>query len=332
MCMCYMLFFTIGRSSMKQYMPMKPVKRGFKVWVRADAVNGYFSTFDVYVGKPADGTVTEVGLGERVVLQLSEDLRGQKYQLYFDNFFTSCSLMETLTSQQLYGCGTTRPTRRGFPETLKTVSLERGKSAFCQRGDLVASVWMDKKPVTMLSTPSQAEDSHTALRRQRDGTRVPVQCTDAVVLYNKYMAGVDKGDQIRQYNRVRTRCYKYYKYIFCFLFDVSITNSFHLHPPPCHPVINASKHSACDLPINWSVVTTVASGWAVLDPSIHLHLCQHHTTWVPYQHSAHALLYISPPTQTSGDGAYTARSTVSQPGGVILCGTVRSVQANHHFV
>ena len=208
---------------MKQYMPMKPVKRGFKVWVRADAVNGYFSTFDVYIGKPADGTVTEVGLGERVVLQLSEDLRGQKYQLYFD---TSCSLMETLTSQQLYGCGTTRPTRRGFPETLKTVSLERGKSAFCQRGDLVASVWMDKKPVTMLSTLSQAEESHTALRRQRDGTRVPVQCTDAVVLYNKYMAGVDKGDQIRQYYRVRTRCYKYYKYILWFLFDVSITNSF----------------------------------------------------------------------------------------------------------
>ena len=209
MCMCYMLFFTIGRSSMKQYMPMKPVKRGFKVWVRADAVNGYFSTFDVYVGKPADGTVTEVGLGERVVLQLSEDLRGQKYQLYFDNFFTSCSLMETLTSQQLYACGTTHPTRRGFPETLKTVSLERGKSAFCQCGDLVACVWMDKKPVTMLSTLSQAEGSNTALRRQRDGTRVPVQCTDTVVLYNKYMAGFNKGDQIQQYYRVRTRCYKY---------------------------------------------------------------------------------------------------------------------------
>ena len=46
---------------MKQYMPMKPVKRGFKVWVRADAVNGYFCDFDVYVGRPGDGTT---GLGE----------------------------------------------------------------------------------------------------------------------------------------------------------------------------------------------------------------------------------------------------------------------------
>ena len=101
-----------------------------------------------------------------------------------------------------------------------------GESVFCQRGDLVASVWMDKKPVNMLSTLAQADATHTALRRQRDGTRVSVQCTDAVVLYNQYMAGVDKGDQLRQYYRVRTKCRKYYKYIFWFLFDVAITNSY----------------------------------------------------------------------------------------------------------
>ena len=53
-----------------------------------------------------------------------------------------------------------------------------------------------------------------------------MQCTDAVVLYNKYMAGVDKGDQLRQYYRVRTKCMKNYKYIFWFLFDVAITNAY----------------------------------------------------------------------------------------------------------
>ena len=70
----------------------------------------------------------------------------------------------------------------------------------------MASVWMDKKPVTMLSTLAQADATHTAQRRQRDGLRVSVQCPDAVVLYNQYMAGVDKGDQYRQYYRVRTKC------------------------------------------------------------------------------------------------------------------------------
>jgi hypothetical protein len=208
------LYMYVYRSSMKQYMPMKPVKHGFKVWARADAVNGYFCTFEVYIGRPSDGTTTEVGLGERVVLQLSESLRGGNYQLYSDNYFTTCHLLDTLQTHQLYGCGTTRTSRRNFPETLKTVSLERGEHAFCQRGDLVASVWMDKKPVHLLSTLAQADVTHTAQRKQKDGSRLSVQCPDAVVLYNQYMAGVDKGDQLRQYYRVRTKCRKNYEYIF----------------------------------------------------------------------------------------------------------------------
>lgn len=36
---------------MKQYMPKKPVKCGFKVWMLADAHTGYVSGFEVYTGK-----------------------------------------------------------------------------------------------------------------------------------------------------------------------------------------------------------------------------------------------------------------------------------------
>ena len=43
------------------------------------------------------------------------------------------------------------------------------------------------------------------------------------------MAGVDKGDQLRKYYSVRLKCNKNYKYIFWFLFDVSITNAFILN-------------------------------------------------------------------------------------------------------
>ena len=193
---------------------MKPVKRGINVWVRADSVNGYFYNFDVYIGKASDGRTTEVGLGERVVLQLSEELQGERYQLFFDNYFTTTHLLDPLHSHQLYGCGTTRSSHCRFPQTLKEVSLERGETVYCQRGDLVASVWMDKKPVTVLSTLAQADVTHTAQRRQKDGTRDSVQCPDAVVLYNQFMAGVDKGDQLRQYYRVRTHSTKCYKYIF----------------------------------------------------------------------------------------------------------------------
>ena len=50
---------------MKQYVPLKPTKCGFKVLVHADSVTGYFCDFNIYVGR--ETTVAEEGLGERVV-------------------------------------------------------------------------------------------------------------------------------------------------------------------------------------------------------------------------------------------------------------------------
>ena len=60
-----------GRHSIKQYNPMKPIKRGYKLCVRAD-MDGYISKFDVYQLKTNtssgdsedNGTKQEFGLGE----------------------------------------------------------------------------------------------------------------------------------------------------------------------------------------------------------------------------------------------------------------------------
>ena len=76
-----------GRSSLKQYMPLKPVRRGIKVWARAEASNGYVSAFQVYTGK--QGGTTETGLGAKVVKSLTEDLKGSNRHLFFDNYFSS---------------------------------------------------------------------------------------------------------------------------------------------------------------------------------------------------------------------------------------------------
>lgn len=40
-----------GRCVLKQYMPLKPIKRGYKVWCLADAVTGFISAFIVFTGK-----------------------------------------------------------------------------------------------------------------------------------------------------------------------------------------------------------------------------------------------------------------------------------------
>ena len=111
-----------GRSSLKQYMPMKPTKRGIKVWVAADSTNGYFSRFEVYTGKK--NNTTEHGLGARVVKTLTSDLKGKYHHVYFDNYFTSLKLLEDLEKDNTYACGTARKDRKGFPPQLKKPNLK----------------------------------------------------------------------------------------------------------------------------------------------------------------------------------------------------------------
>ena len=66
-------------------------------------------------------------------------------------------------------------------------------------------------------------------RRQTNGSREEVSCPLAITSYNKNMAAVDKGDQSRGYYHCRIKSRKFYKYIYYFLFDVTITNAFILY-------------------------------------------------------------------------------------------------------
>ena len=63
----------------------KPVKWGFKLWCRCDAVSGYLYQFDLYTGRKTD---TEYGLGEGVVIMLTNSLEQLCCQIFIDNFFS----------------------------------------------------------------------------------------------------------------------------------------------------------------------------------------------------------------------------------------------------
>ena len=118
----------------------------------------------------------------------------------------------------------------------QTYPTYRGDSKVVQKGSLVGSAWRDNKVITVLSTNSQPDVPGTVLRRQKDGSKVTVDCPQSIIHYNKYMGGVDRGDQLHGYYSCRTRSWKFYKYIFYFLFDVAVTNAYILyknfHPNP----------------------------------------------------------------------------------------------------
>ena len=98
-------------------MPLKPVKRGIKVWVLAESKTGYFCKFKVYTGK--GDCVDDKGLGASVVCSLTEHLKDKHHHVYFDNFFTSPDLMVDLYSKGIYACGTARKDRRGELKNIK---------------------------------------------------------------------------------------------------------------------------------------------------------------------------------------------------------------------
>ena len=188
------------------------------------------------------GERVEVGLGGSVVTRLTQDLVGKHYHIYMDSFFSSVSLYRQLLLHSIYCTGTIRKNRRNFPPALKEFAKRglgsRGDSEVRQDGNIAVSVWQDTRPVSFITSGHNPASTTSVRRKKIDGSTVEVECPQCIVSYNKYMGGVDKGDQYHKYYHVRMKSRKSYKYIFWFLFEVCVFNSFILsHYSPCnHPI------------------------------------------------------------------------------------------------
>ena len=61
-------------------------------------------------------------------MQLTRSLIGTNVRLYFDNFFTTPSLIFKLKQDQIYSWGTVCQNRKGMPKNLKKdKEMKRGK-------------------------------------------------------------------------------------------------------------------------------------------------------------------------------------------------------------
>lgn len=73
-----------GRLGFRQYLPLKPIKWGIKVWVMADSSTGYCAKFQVYSGREGPA---EKGLAHRVVMDLTKPYVRSHLSVYMDNFY-----------------------------------------------------------------------------------------------------------------------------------------------------------------------------------------------------------------------------------------------------
>jgi len=214
-----------GRSSLKQYMPLKPVKRGYKVWVRADAKTGYMYQFEIYAGKSSDES-PDVGLGTKVVLKLTTALSGTQSHVTFDNFFSCVTLLETLFANGILATATVRSHCTDLPALARSKNdLQRGQSKWRTRQNTGYFQWRDTKIVHVISTAFKPYEYAPVRRTQKDGSRSEVQCPLPVAQYTRRMGGVDRFDQKRSCFSVSRRSFKWWTRIFYFLLDSAVVNA-----------------------------------------------------------------------------------------------------------
>ena len=89
-----------GRLVIKQYMKDKPTKWGIKVFVLADARNGYTVRLQVYAGINSTISSAAPGLSTRVVLELLDGLETNSPKFYMDNYYTSPELFMALYKKE----------------------------------------------------------------------------------------------------------------------------------------------------------------------------------------------------------------------------------------
>ncbi|KAK3862225.1 hypothetical protein Pcinc_031890 [Petrolisthes cinctipes] len=231
-----------GISSLKQYLPSKPHKWGYKIFCLCGA-DGIMYDFEVYTGKilPVPGE-PDLGASSNVVLDLVKSVpTGIYHLLYFDNWFTSKPLMTTLAKKQILCLGTVRVNRLpglSFGSDKDLLKTGRGthqeKSALVDDVEVRAVKWMDNRSVNLLSTFASVEPKGECKRYdKKKKSTVMIPCPAIVLEYNKFMGGVDLMDSLLSLYRIHTRSKKYYhKLLFHFL-DVTVVNCWLLYRRDC---------------------------------------------------------------------------------------------------
>ncbi|PSN50206.1 PiggyBac transposable element-derived protein 4, partial [Blattella germanica] len=141
------------------------------------------------------------------VNELTQNIHGQGYKLYIDNFFSSPDLFNDVVLTINFLVFTSILTRlsSSFSSIRRWSKLKRGDIRVRSKHDLTAIIWKDKRGVHMLTNihnvPAEANfcDSHgNALIED----------------YNRHMGYVDKSDRMADSYSISRRTMKWTKKLF----------------------------------------------------------------------------------------------------------------------
>lgn len=217
-----------GRSVLKQYQPLKPIKRGVKIWERCDSMTGYVYDFDVYSGKEMERV--EGTLGERVVKKLTSSVRDSGVSFCFDRFFTSVNLMNTLPFPAVGTCISSRKEMPNFNKRKRTRGEVEAKE---NNNGTIAFMWMDTKEVMIMSNCHNNNVVQIS-RKTKTGTKIDIPAPEAIEFYNAHMGGVDLSDQLTGLYEIDRKSQKWWRKVFYKLVLTAAVNSWIIFKELCH--------------------------------------------------------------------------------------------------
>lgn len=182
------------------------------------------------IGKDESLQLGDRGHSHAIVMSLLEGLEGKGHHVFTDNYYSSPALFAELREKGFGACGTVRVNRRGIPAAMKQ-PMGKGEVATAWVDEsMMALKWVDKRPVSMLSTIHD-DRMMTKVRRTRraDGGQEEIRKPVVIEEYNKYMGGVDRSDQLLSYYGFPHRTLKWWKRALFHLLDMAVVNAYVLY-------------------------------------------------------------------------------------------------------
>jgi len=226
-----------GRSSIKVFMPLKPIKIGLKAYVLCESSTGFVLNWDLHTGEIKDD---DYGVTYKIVMKLTESYEGEGYVVFMDRFYTSLQLFTDLKMFNIGAVGTIQQNRaqlsKEHQESIQSLQYDE-IIYFRNSEELLLSVWKDRKSVLVVSNYHQPEEEETERRTRRKdytettvpGEKVLLSIPKSIIDYTAHMGGVDHFDQVSQYYSPQIRTHRWYIKIFLHFLEISVVNSYTIY-------------------------------------------------------------------------------------------------------
>lgn len=244
----------------KFFMPLKPIRTGFKIYVIAESATGFFIDFIIH---PHGGTPTKM---VDIAMKTARHTLGVYHHIFTDRLYTSVSLARTLLTRRTYLTGAVKANSKGLPRAFssskennnhrkikKMNACPRGTFYTRQNGQLTSCVWKDSRVMTLLSSAHQGwrdPTTGTVVRKVANAEgrlrKKTIPAPPQAVDYIKNMGGLDRGDQLRAYHTCSRKSQFWWVGLLYFMMDVARVNAWLCYKQHHTPANESSSDSSSD--------------------------------------------------------------------------------------